>query len=387
MKCPKCHTENPANSIKCKKCGTIFNSRKVLGLRFFSQILIIAFFALTIVGVFGPIHTNIQGLLPNSEVRWDANFLYIFDGMWREVLAYKGAGTLGYGLVLTRALVITISCIVAIGGVLVTLFISSIKMFQAHHKNQYARLSIRKMFLYSFIPALQYLVLVRFNFYNSAYYVNDGFLDASKTGWGGILIIIGLIAGFIAVVIEETPQLEGVDNIGLTRYIAFRIVTCLLVVTAIAGTAGYLNYSITYASTTVPELVVYHQNVFDIVTRVCTSGDMEALRAITAQAAVAISMGALVIVAVFFAIYNTFTKKRFLLWISVDLVIICSILCGVFSQSLAKEFYSGSSDICVTTLGSSTTITIAIGALAIIALAYEFLNERHGGNLFIKKED
>lgn len=388
MKCPKCHTENPANSIKCKNCGHIFNARKVLGLRFFSQILIIAFFALTVIGVFGPILTNIPGILPGSEARYDAGFLYFFNNMWTEVLAYKGAGILGYGFTFARALIVSISCIVGVVGVLVTLFISIIKMFQAHHKNQYARLSIRKMFLYSFIPALQYLVLVRFNFINSAYYVYWNEFDATHMGWGAILILIGLVAGFIAVVIEEVPQLEKVDNVGLTRYIAFRIVTCLLVVVAFAGTASYLNYSITLSSTTDPELVVYHQNVFDILTRAYASGDLEALQTIIARAVPAIVMGALAIVATFFAIYNTFTKKRLLLWISVDVVIVCSILCGVFSQSLIKEFYNRSSEyICVTTLGSSTTCTIVAGALAIIALGYEFLNERHGGNLFIKKED
>lgn len=388
MKCPKCHTENPANSIKCKNCGHLFNFRKALGLRFFSQILIIIFFALTIVGVFGPILTNIKGLIPNSDVRWDGGLLYFFNGMWTELLYYKGSGLLGYGYALFRCLVVGISCIVAIGGVLVTLFISSIKMFQAHHKNQYARLSIRKMFLYSFIPALQYLVIVRFNFYNSAYDALTGEADMTAMGWGAILILIGLIAGFIAVVIEEAPQLEKVDNIGLTRYIAFRIVTCLLVLTAFIGTASYLNYTFTDTALPQPYTFVYHQNVFDVLAQAYASGNPHSVELVSNYAIGAIITGAIVIVAVFFAIYNTFTKKRALLWISVNAVIVFSIVCGILSKLLLQQYGAaiGGGDY-LASLGASTTNTIAVGALAIIALAYEFLNERHGGNLFIKKEE
>lgn len=387
MKCPKCNTINPDNSITCKKCGHIFNFRKVLGMRFFSQILIILFFVLTIVGVLGPILTNTRGILVDSQVRTDTNFMYFFSNMWAELLAYKGANIQGYHFQLFRCIILGLSCVVAIGGTITTLLVSLIKMFQSHHKNQYARLSIRKMFLYSFIPALQYLVLVRFNFYSTSYNAFTGARDMTSMGWGAILILIGLVAGFVAVVIEEVPQLEKVDSVGLTRYIAFRIVTGLLIVAAFVGTASYVSYSYTATVVTEPYPVVCHENVVSLFNNILLSGREQGFTTLLTYSSLSIATGGVAIIALFFTIYNTFTKRRGLLWISINVFIVCSVVCGVLARIAADNFFDQAAGKYLTTLGSATTNSIVIGALAIIALAYEFLNEKHGGNLFVKKED
>ena len=387
MKCPKCNTVNPDNSITCKKCGHIFSLRKALGMRFFSQILIILFFALTIVGVLGPILTNTKGILVDSQVRTDANFMYFFSNMWAELLAYKGANIQGYHFQFFRCIVLSLSCIVAIGGVITTFLVSMVKMFRSHHKNQYAKLSIRRMFLYSFIPALQYLVLVRFNFYSTSYNAFTGARDMTRMGWGAILILVGLIAGFVAAIIDEIPQVEDDDNVGLTSYIAFRIVTGLLIVAAFVGTASYVSYSVTSAVAPEPYPTVCHQNVVTLFNSILLSGKEAGLGYLLAYSSLSIITGGLAIIALFFTIYNTFTRRRGLLWISLNVFVLCSIACGVLTRLAADKFFEQAADKYLTTLGSATTNTIAIGILAIIALGYEYLNEKKGGNFLVKKED
>ncbi|MCQ2794810.1 MAG: zinc ribbon domain-containing protein [Bacilli bacterium] len=382
MECPKCHTNNPDGSIRCANCGYRFRGIRVLGIKLFSKLAMVLFFALTFVGVFGPILCNIQGILPETQVHYDADFLYFFDKMWVELLAYHGSNLAGYGFTMFRCLVLGISCMVAIGGIAITMIVCAIKIFQSYHNNKFATLSSRKMFLFSFIPALQYLVLVRFNFYNSEYNPFTGGKVFTNMGWGSILIILGLIFGIIGVAMEEAPQLEKVDNVDLTRYITFRIATALLIVVAFVGTSSYLNYSYMDYTATEPYAIVYHQNIFDIVTKAYISGSYEVLVAIRGYAIPAIITGSLTIVSLFFAIYNTFTNRRVMLWISVDTMIIMSVVCGVLSRSLVETFYGNGYK---AILSAATTNTLAVGAVCIVVLLYNLLRERHG-DLFAKTQ-
>ena len=344
MKCPHCGKENSSSAKFCTECGKKIVLPKVTksdksnkASSALGKIFIILFLILSAVGVFG----QIKGV----------SCVTFFKEMWPYLANIQKNYPNLYGFEATMYALLFISFMVAVLGSVICLIYRLTELVKAASNKSFLSTSDKHIFLYSFMFPLQYLIYCNFNFFAKAEYSYGGSgaltsYSFSSYGWGGILIIIGLVFGLVASFIEELEELRNAKGHEISKYITRRISLLAILVIIFFGSANYVHYGYNYTGFSRGEWYDYEYNIFVIIRNALRSSEItSAVLDIRRLTIFAIIFGIITIFASFAAFTTLLKNEDDNPKIALPIVLICStIITGSLALQSAKTYYSGATN-------------------------------------------